>query len=121
MNRASLPGNCLTWSLEHGEILLSRELFAEYRDVLNRPKIVRYTPPDARRAVLSLFELSSIWIDVDVEITACRDPKDNHLLELAVSGHADALVTGDEDLLILNGKFPFAILSPRDFLNFLAG
>jgi hypothetical protein len=35
-------------------------------------------------------------------ITICRGPKDDKLLELAVSGAADLLVTGDKDLLVLN-------------------
>jgi len=35
-------------------------------------------------------------------VTDCRDPKDNKILALAWSGHADLIVTGDEDLLCLH-------------------
>jgi uncharacterized protein len=41
-------------------------------------------------------------VNVTSEISECRDPKDNFLLSLAVDGKADYLLTGDNDLLILN-------------------
>lgn len=43
----------------------------------------------------------------------CRDPKDQSLLDLAESGNADVLVTGDEDLLVLTGKTRFVIETPE--------
>ena len=42
----------------------------------------------------------------------CRDPFDRPFLELALSGRADALVTGDRDLLALAPVFPVSILTP---------
>lgn len=46
----------------------------------------------------------------------CRDPLDLPFLHLALAGRADALVTGDADLLALTGQVPFHILSTADFL-----
>lgn len=49
-----------------------------------------------------------------------RDPKDNKLLACALSTNADYLITGDEDLLILNGNPALGalkILTAKDFLN----
>ena len=43
----------------------------------------------------------------------CRDPADRPFLELALAGRADALVTGDHDLLVLAPAFPVPILSPN--------
>ena len=43
----------------------------------------------------------------------CRDPFDRPFLELALVGRADALVTGDEDLLALAPEFPVPILTPH--------
>ena len=40
----------------------------------------------------------------------CRDPHDLPFLQLAVTGHAQALITGDRDLLALAGQLPFPIL-----------
>ncbi|WP_347566266.1 putative toxin-antitoxin system toxin component, PIN family [Scytonema sp. UIC 10036] len=42
------------------------------------------------------------FIEVTAQIEEWRDPKDNKYLELAVSGQAECIVTGDDDLLVLN-------------------
>ncbi len=49
-----------------------------------------------------------------------RDPKDIHLLAAAVGGHADYLIMGDEDLLVLDGTpalSPLQILTVRMYLQ----
>jgi uncharacterized protein len=48
---------------------------------------------------------------------ACRDPDDEKMLRAAMAGHVDALVTGDKDLLSLDGKYPFPIVAPRSFVD----
>ena len=50
-------------------------------------------------------------------LPACRDPFDQPFLELAAAGKADALVSGDRDLLALSGATRFAILTPAAFLE----
>jgi predicted nucleic acid-binding protein len=50
-------------------------------------------------------------------IRACRDPKDDKFLEVAVHGRTDAIVTGDEDLLDLNPFRGVAILTPAEYLE----
>ena len=52
---------------------------------------------------------------VDV-ITGCRDPKDNKFLELAASGKASHIVTGNSDLLVLHPFREIAIVNPQAFL-----
>jgi putative PIN family toxin of toxin-antitoxin system len=47
----------------------------------------------------------------------CRDAFDVPFLELAVAGKADALVTGDKDLLSLDGKLACPILRAERFLD----
>lgn len=46
----------------------------------------------------------------------CRDPFDAPFLHLALAGKANALVTGDRDLLVLAGQMPMAIVTPAEFL-----
>ena len=48
---------------------------------------------------------------------ACRDPDDDKLLELAVNGAADFIVTGDDDLLVMNPFRGIAIVTPAEFLT----
>jgi predicted nucleic acid-binding protein len=50
-------------------------------------------------------------------IRACRDPRDDKFLEVAVNGRADAIVTGDQDLLVLNPFQGIPILSPAGYLE----
>jgi putative PIN family toxin of toxin-antitoxin system len=45
----------------------------------------------------------------------CRDSKDQLFLDLAQSGNADVLVSGDADLLILAGQARFLIESPEAY------
>ena len=48
-------------------------------------------------------------------VPTCRDPFDRPFLELALVGRADALVTGDADILELAEAFSVPILSPAAF------
>ncbi len=52
---------------------------------------------------------------------ACRDPKDQSVLDLAHSGKAEFLVTGDEDLLALAGQTAFVIETPEGYRRRVAG
>ena len=49
-----------------------------------------------------------------------RDPTDQPFLELAMAGDAEALVTGDNDLLALAPQFPVPIITPRELRDQLA-
>ncbi len=51
------------------------------------------------------------------KIKACRHPKDDKFLELAVDGHADVIITGDKDLLALHPFEGIDILRPLDYLD----
>jgi predicted nucleic acid-binding protein len=46
----------------------------------------------------------------------CRDPNDNMFLALARAVEADALISGDEDLLVLHPWNGIPILTPAEFL-----
>ena len=56
-------------------------------------------------------------IVIDCRIRECQDPKDDKFLELAVSGQATHLISGDADLLILNPFRGIQILTPHEFLQ----
>lgn len=51
--------------------------------------------------------------------SSTRDPNDNYLVAYALFGQADYLLTGDQDLLVLDGQFPFRIVTPPEFLAVL--
>jgi predicted nucleic acid-binding protein len=68
---------------------------------------------DWLRDVLDSAELVSI----SERIAACRDPKDDKFLEVAVSGRADLIVSGDADLLAINPFRGIPIVTPAAFLE----
>ena len=47
----------------------------------------------------------------------CRDPDDDKILETALMGEADCLITGDRDLLEMSPYCGIPIVAPRDFLD----
>lgn len=48
-----------------------------------------------------------------------RDAADRWILATAVSGSADVLITGDDDLLVVASQSPVPILTPRKFWELL--
>ena len=70
--------------------------------VLAREKFNRYVTLEEREAFLEALVRESQLVEITEKVQACRDPKDDQILELAVSGNASFVVTGDDDLLVLN-------------------
>ncbi|MBI3576459.1 putative toxin-antitoxin system toxin component, PIN family [Candidatus Gottesmanbacteria bacterium] len=50
-------------------------------------------------------------------IEVCRDHDDNRVLEAAIEGDCDYIVTGDKDLLVVGTYQKTAILTPAEFLQ----
>lgn len=99
------------------EILLSLEVVEELYDVLSRPAFDRYIDEDDRLQFLTVFVKESTLVEITEKIKECRDPKDDKFLELAVSGKADFIISGDGDLQVLNPFRKIKIFSPREFLE----
>lgn len=53
--------------------------------------------------------------DATSKVNICRDPKDNYLLSLAIDANADFIITGDNDLLILQTVRSSKIISYKEF------
>ena len=70
-----------------------------------------------RAVYLAQLETVSEWVPIAGAKLGCRDPDDDKLLETAMMGAADCLVTGDRDLLDMSPFQDIPILSPADFLD----
>jgi len=64
-----------------------------------------------------IFE-HAIFINPSISLSVIReDPSDNRFLECAISGKADAIISGDQHLKSLRHFEGVDILSPREFLK----
>ena len=102
---------------ERGVLLFSEETFGELQTRLRLPKFDRYVSLEGRAVYLAQLEAVSEWIPIVGAKLGCRDPDDDKLLETAVMGSADCLVTGDWDLLEMSPFQNISILSPTSFLE----
>ncbi len=119
--KESQPGRAFRFALTSQEILVSSATLHELDDVLARPKFERYVQKDERELFVTALLDRAELIEVTHKVEVCRDPRDDKILELALSGHASTIVTGDPDLLTLHPFQGIDIVSPNDFLESIAG
>ncbi len=58
-----------------------------------------------------------VYLEPTEGVRACRDARDDKFLELAVSGCASCIITGDADLLALHPFRGMTIVTPAQFLQ----
>lgn len=109
----------LSWLVDHwqaGECLplVSNSTAEELARVLAYSKF-RLTADEQLEALGAYVPSCEIVEVTECCAAICRDPKDQMLLDLAESGKADLLVTGDEDLLALAGQTSFLIETPEAY------
>lgn len=95
--------------------IFSQESLDELKRVTQRPKLRKYFPQEKVDELLLLLQAISLLITIESKVTVCRDPKDNYLLALAKDSKAHYLVTGDQDLLILEKFHNTRIINYRNF------
>ncbi|MDC8000531.1 putative toxin-antitoxin system toxin component, PIN family [Aequorivita todarodis] len=82
-------------------LLFSSQSVGEFWDVSQRTHLQQLFPIEEVQILFAIFKFYGTWIEPTSDLKICRDGKDNFLLNLAVDGKADYLITGDKDLLIL--------------------
>ncbi len=110
------------WQGGHIQPLVSRATAAELIRVLAYPKFK--LAPDEQKELLADYLpcCETVTIpDPPPATPACRDAFDLPFLQLALAGKADALVTGDGDLLALAGEFSRPILTAEQLLQSVSG
>ena len=98
-------------------MLASDATLLELVEVMSRARFDRYIDPGIRQRLVAEFAYACETIEIVAPIRACRDPKDDKFLEVAVHGRAELIVTGDEDLVALNPFRGIAILTPAQYLE----
>ena len=104
-----------------GSLIASVETLAEIDTVLKRPRFDRYLRRTLREEFLEGLGQMVRVVEITQTIRACRDPKDDKFLELALSGRATHIISGDRDLLDLHPFRGIPIRTPGAFLSAVAG
>jgi putative PIN family toxin of toxin-antitoxin system len=99
-----------------GVLHFSERTFDKLRTRLARPKFDRYVSREGRVLFLAQLDAVSERIPITGAKMGCRDPDDDKLLETAMMGEADCLITGDRDLLVMSPFHDIPIVTPADFL-----
>jgi putative PIN family toxin of toxin-antitoxin system len=112
----SVPRQAFDAAATRGKLLVSDATVTELDDVLRRPRFDKYVTEEKRLEFLAALVREAERVEVMDTITACRDGKDNKFLELAVSGRATHIISGDDDLLVLHPFRGIAVVTPQAFL-----
>jgi conserved hypothetical protein TIGR00305 len=103
---------------EQGEIIsvTSPAIVTELRDVLKRDRLP-FSEDQVDELVTKVLSISRV-IEPEVNIEAVADdPDDDKILECAVAGDVDCLVSGDSHLLDLENYRGMSIYSPAELIR----
>lgn len=105
------------------ELITSPLLLREIASVLARPRLRKYlSSEEALRFLTDLAAQTTLLTDPPGPYPAvCRDSRDDYLIALATANAADAIVTGDIDLLAIDPKqLATEIITPRQLVDRLS-
>ncbi len=101
LNPFGFPARLRT-SFEDGDfsVVISVSMLEELADVLNRPKIKDKFKIEEEDIAKLLFLIEDRAEDVNISgnVTICRDKDDDIIIETAIKGKAEYLVTRDDDI-----------------------
>ncbi len=108
--------------VENGEIelVLSEEIIEELVNVLNYEEIqnkIKNKNLEIRKTIEEIVAISTI-VEPKKKLKVIKeDPEDNKILECALEGKVNCIITKDNHLLKLKEYESIKILTPEDFLN----
>ncbi len=105
------------------ELITSPLLLQEIASVLARPRLQKYISADeALRFITDLAAQTTLLTDPPGPHPAvCRDPRDDYLVALATASGAEAIVTGDLDLLAIDpNQLTIDVITPRQLVDRLS-
>jgi putative PIN family toxin of toxin-antitoxin system len=110
------------WLAGAFELIVSRPLLDELEEAIQLPRAQRRHGwnSQAARDFIGFLETEARLVVPTRVVTVCRDDDDNRILEAALQGDADYIVTIDNDLLVLGEFEGTTIVAPGRFLMILA-
>jgi uncharacterized protein len=117
-NSTSVSYKALKKGLSSYRVIRSENTFKELTTTIYKAKFDKYFLSMIQREQFLHYYLGrTILQSVNHTVELCRDPKDDIYLELALSGKADLIISGDKDLLVLNPFQGIPIITPSQFLE----
>ena len=113
----STPAQAVRKALRHGRIIVSDDTLNELASVISRSKFDPYISLKDRKDFFRLLGRVVEKVVIIRSIQACRDPKDDRFLELAINGQAEVIITGDQALLVLHPFHSVQIITPGKYLR----
>ena len=99
-------------------LLISEPILTELKSVLQRPKF-NFPFAAVQQIVTELINLGEMVYPTEALAVIKRDPADNRILECAVTGSADYIVSGDDDILTLREFEGIVIVSPAAIMKIM--
>jgi putative PIN family toxin of toxin-antitoxin system len=116
----SIPAQTLAAAMGLFEVIVSIETLDELKSVLQRAYLDRYRPIEQREQFFADYAAMALEVSVPEAVVACRDPKDDKFLSLAIAGGAHLILSSDQDLLTLEQYRGIPIITPRAFVDLSA-
>ena len=113
----SVPAQAVRKAVDEGQLLVSDAILAELAKVLSRRKFDPYSTLADRQEFIRVLNRIAERVIVTAPIQACRDPKEDKFIEVALHGQAKVILTGNLDLLALDTFPGVDIISPRGHLE----
>ncbi|GAA5172662.1 putative toxin-antitoxin system toxin component, PIN family [Viridibacterium curvum] len=115
------PAKLLQHLLQHARLIFSPETFTELETRLWRPKFDRYLSIETRQLLLHDFNAVAEWVSLEgqeaiTSVRHSRDADDDKFIHTALIANADVIVSGDQDLLLLQTIGTLHIVTPADLL-----
>ena len=111
------PGKILEqWRDGKLELILSEEIFKEYKDVCNRLHD-KFPGVDIDEILELVFLNAHFYQPVKVKTPITIDPDDDKFVKCALAGDVKVVVSGDKHLLDVNGYKGIEVISPSDFIE----
>jgi hypothetical protein len=112
------------WLDEHFTLVTSLYLVGELAHVLTYPRIAKriHLKEAGADAILAALLSQAEMAPGELQLPGVtRDPKDDAVVACAVESEADYIVSGDQDLLVLDEYGGIEVVTPRRFVGILKG
>ncbi|WP_103667856.1 putative toxin-antitoxin system toxin component, PIN family [Pseudanabaena sp. BC1403] len=116
-----LPNNLIHLARrEEIQICISESLFAELENTLSYKKLqqkIQSLNLTKEQLLIGTSEITYIYPIANLNVSELRDPDDNVVLATAIAANAKVIITGDQDLLVLQEYQNIQIVTAKDFLE----